>query len=475
MRVPHACSVGCHPERREGSQPLTLPSPSTTRCAPADRAAPPISVRWWWRHRHGQSIRRCLYRQFDSLKFRLTRWWRYYSRAFRCQWTHLHQQHLRGQQRYPRRLGALFQRFPQPNPVRQQHLRRHRQSDCRPLFPHSQPCIFTPSAHASSSGLLQIVTQDSGSSQSTALSGKGVIPVISLPAGPLTFSAQQVGTTSTQQPVTVNNTGQRPSRHFQCSRHRRLLSNQRLRRLRCSRRFLYHQCHLRPHCIRESHRLAYHHRRRRGQSALHQPDRLRHRLHSRRLQRFHFRLRSRWFLGHLQFAGLCAQRLLFCRLARLYRCAQHGHLHGFTYCGDSWQFCRSIHGLRRHSGPIAHRPPHLRKARAATRSVPACTRVCPRFTPVLLRERHSVAPGQTSAPLFLRHPSIFSALRRRLWRWRKQWPFQPRHAERQLHTNRDWPRQRREPPALSRSRRELARFSRDDGDAPDRGHEITAL
>jgi hypothetical protein len=278
MRVPHACSVDCHPERREGSQPLTLPSPSTTRCAPADRAAPPISVRWWWRHRHGQSIRRCLYRQFDSLKFRFTRRWRYYSRAFRCQWTHLHQQHLRGQQRYPRRLGALFQRFPQPNPVRQQHLRRHRQSDCRPLFPHSQPCIFTPSARASSSGLLQIVTQDSGSSQSTALSGKGVIPVISLPAGPPTFSAQQVGTTSTQQPVTVNNTGRRPSRHFQCSRHRRLLSNQHLRRLRRSRRFLYHQCHLRPHCIREAHRLAYHHRRRRGQSALHQPDRLRHRL-----------------------------------------------------------------------------------------------------------------------------------------------------------------------------------------------------
>src|SRR6202008_1171398 len=121
------------------------------------------------------------------------------------------------------------------------------------------------------------------------------------------------------------------------------------------------------------------------------------------------------------------------------------------------------------------RPPHLLKARAATRSVPACTRVCPRTTPLTLRERHFFPTGQTSAPLFLRHPSIFSALPRCLWWWRKQWPFQPRHAERQLHTNRDWHRQRREPFALSRSRRELARFSHDDGDAADRSREITAL
>lgn len=69
---------------------------------------------------------------------------------------------------------------------------------------------FAPSAHASSSGLLQIMTNDAGSPQSIVLSGKGVIPVVAIPAGSITFSAQQVGTTSTQQSVTLNNTGDGP-------------------------------------------------------------------------------------------------------------------------------------------------------------------------------------------------------------------------------------------------------------------------
>jgi hypothetical protein len=82
---------------------------------------------------------------------------------------------------------------------------------CGTSLPSKGSCsvnvTFTPSAHASRSGLLQIITNDAGSPQSVVLSGKGVIPVISLPAGPLTFSAQQVGTASTQQPVSLSNTG----------------------------------------------------------------------------------------------------------------------------------------------------------------------------------------------------------------------------------------------------------------------------
>ena len=69
---------------------------------------------------------------------------------------------------------------------------------------------FTPSAHISSSGLLQIITNDAGSPQSIVLSGKGVIPVVSLSATPLNFSAQQVGTTSTAQSAMLNNTGDGP-------------------------------------------------------------------------------------------------------------------------------------------------------------------------------------------------------------------------------------------------------------------------
>jgi hypothetical protein len=69
---------------------------------------------------------------------------------------------------------------------------------------------FTPSAHTSNTGLLQIITNDAGSPQSIVLSGKGVIPVVSLPSGPLNFPAQQVGTTSTQQPITLNNSGDGP-------------------------------------------------------------------------------------------------------------------------------------------------------------------------------------------------------------------------------------------------------------------------
>lgn len=69
---------------------------------------------------------------------------------------------------------------------------------------------FSPSAHGSRSGFLQIITNDAGSPQSIMLSGKGVIPTVSLSASGLNFSAQQVSTTSSVQTVTLNNTGDGP-------------------------------------------------------------------------------------------------------------------------------------------------------------------------------------------------------------------------------------------------------------------------
>lgn len=69
---------------------------------------------------------------------------------------------------------------------------------------------FSPTAHGPRSGFLQIITNDAGSPQSIVLSGKGVIPAVSLSASGLNFSAQQVGTTSSAQTVTLNNTGDGP-------------------------------------------------------------------------------------------------------------------------------------------------------------------------------------------------------------------------------------------------------------------------
>ena len=69
---------------------------------------------------------------------------------------------------------------------------------------------FLPTAHGPRSGFLQIITNDAGSPQSIVLSGKGVIPAVSLSPPGLNFSAQQVGTTSSAQSITLNNTGDGP-------------------------------------------------------------------------------------------------------------------------------------------------------------------------------------------------------------------------------------------------------------------------
>jgi hypothetical protein len=69
---------------------------------------------------------------------------------------------------------------------------------------------FTPTAHGTRSGLLQIITSDAGSPQTIVLSGKGLMPAVLLSATALNFSTQQVGTTSTSQSVSLNNTGDGP-------------------------------------------------------------------------------------------------------------------------------------------------------------------------------------------------------------------------------------------------------------------------
>lgn len=66
---------------------------------------------------------------------------------------------------------------------------------------------FAPTAHGPRSGLLQLITSDAGSPQSIILTGKGVIPNAALSGNSLNFAAQQVGTTSTAQTLTLNNTG----------------------------------------------------------------------------------------------------------------------------------------------------------------------------------------------------------------------------------------------------------------------------
>ena len=66
---------------------------------------------------------------------------------------------------------------------------------------------FTPTTHGPRAGLLQLITSDAGSPQTIILTGKGVAPNVALSGNALNFAAQQVGTTSAAQTVTLNNTG----------------------------------------------------------------------------------------------------------------------------------------------------------------------------------------------------------------------------------------------------------------------------
>ena len=66
---------------------------------------------------------------------------------------------------------------------------------------------LTPTVHGPRSGLLQLITSDAGSPQTITLTGKGVAPNAALSGNALNFAAQQVGTTSAAQTVTLNNIG----------------------------------------------------------------------------------------------------------------------------------------------------------------------------------------------------------------------------------------------------------------------------
>lgn len=69
---------------------------------------------------------------------------------------------------------------------------------------------FTPSGTGARSAAITITDNASGSPHSVALSGAGVaapVPIVSLSTTSLTFSSQNVGSSSASQPVVVNNTG----------------------------------------------------------------------------------------------------------------------------------------------------------------------------------------------------------------------------------------------------------------------------
>jgi hypothetical protein len=70
--------------------------------------------------------------------------------------------------------------------------------------------IFTPSATGARSGSVTLTDSASDSPQSVGLSGTGVVPVVSLSPGSEIFANQLVGTTSSAQTVTLQNTGTGP-------------------------------------------------------------------------------------------------------------------------------------------------------------------------------------------------------------------------------------------------------------------------
>jgi hypothetical protein len=66
---------------------------------------------------------------------------------------------------------------------------------------------FTPAATGSRTGTLSVTDNAAGSPQQIALSGNGVVPVVSLSPSSLTFADQGVGTKSPPKSVTLTNTG----------------------------------------------------------------------------------------------------------------------------------------------------------------------------------------------------------------------------------------------------------------------------
>ncbi len=83
-------------------------------------------------------------------------------------------------------------------------------STCGASLPASTGCtvsiVFTPTASGTRGGVLTVV--DSAGTQTATLSGTGAAPATDgLSPGSLSFAAQQVGTASATQPVTLTNTG----------------------------------------------------------------------------------------------------------------------------------------------------------------------------------------------------------------------------------------------------------------------------
>jgi parallel beta-helix repeat protein len=85
---------------------------------------------------------------------------------------------------------------------------------CGSALPSKGSCTvnvtFTPTAHGARSGTLQIVTNDAATGQTIALSGNGVLPAVSFSPTSLNFAAQLLGTTSSSQTLTLNNSGDGP-------------------------------------------------------------------------------------------------------------------------------------------------------------------------------------------------------------------------------------------------------------------------
>jgi hypothetical protein len=84
---------------------------------------------------------------------------------------------------------------------------------CGTSLPAGADCsisvTFTPTAAGSRSGTLTLTDSDSSSPQTVSLTGMGVASAtsVTLSAGSLTFAAEPVGTASSAQTVTLNNTG----------------------------------------------------------------------------------------------------------------------------------------------------------------------------------------------------------------------------------------------------------------------------
>jgi hypothetical protein len=82
---------------------------------------------------------------------------------------------------------------------------------CGPTLAAGANCMisvtFAPTVEGTNAGALTITDDASGSPQTAPLTGTGLAPLVTLSPLSLTFAAQQVGTSSSPQPVTLTNSG----------------------------------------------------------------------------------------------------------------------------------------------------------------------------------------------------------------------------------------------------------------------------